>query len=311
MNIKTIISFVICCVMLLAGCKDRDKTGKVLDTVSSGSITIAVDESLRPIIDSEVDSFTKIYPNAHLKLMYMSEDEAIHAMLNDSARLAIVTRKLTAEENKVLESQKLKAHHIMVATEAVALILNKSNTDSLITEDQFKKITTGEISSWNQINLSKKSSPIDVVFDHPSSGIIRLIKDSIARSAKLPPNFYAVEGNQAVIDYVSKKPTALGLIGVSWVSDHDDSTANRFLNTIRVASLSHDSSYYKPYQAYIALKHYSLRRDVFIISREARTGLGSGFATFVAGDKGQRIILKAGLVPTRMPVRIVEVTNNY
>jgi phosphate transport system substrate-binding protein len=37
-------------------------------------------------------------------------------------------------------------------------------------------------------------------------------------------------------------------------------------------------------------------------------GLGSGFLTYVANDKGQRVVLKAGLVPATMPVRIVEIT---
>jgi phosphate transport system substrate-binding protein len=299
-------------VLLLAGsCRDKDKSGKPLDTVSSGSITIAVDESLRPIMDAEVDSFTKIYTNAHIKIVYLPEEEAIHAMLKDSARLAIVTRKLTAEETKVLESQKLVPRHITVAHDAVALILNKAKVDTLFETQQFTRIATGEISNWNQINKKLKPESIDVVFDSPKSGIIRLVRDSIARIPKLPSNFYAVEGNQAVIDYVSKKPNAMGLIGVSWISDHDDSTANHFLNTVRVVSFSSDSSYYRPFPAYVALKQYPFLRDVIIISREARTGLGSGFATFVANEKGQRIILKAGMVPAKMPVRIVEVTNNF
>lgn len=311
MNMRTIISFCLGVALLLSSCKDRDKSGRPLDTVSSGSIAIAVDESLRPIIDAEVDSFMKIYPNSKIKILYLPEDEAVRAMLDDSARLAIVTRRLTTEETKVLESQKLTPRHIIVANDAVALILNKANLDTLIETEQFNKITTGEIANWNQINKKTKSSSIDVVFDHPSSGIVRLIRDSIAHTQKLPSNFYALEGNEAVIEYVSKKNNAMGLIGVSWISDHDDSTANQFLNSIRVVALSHDSSYYKPYQAYVALKQYPLRREVIIISREARTGLGSGFATFVATDKGQRIILKAGMVPAKMPLRIVEVTNNY
>jgi len=311
MKVKTIVSLSFGLIVLLVSCRDKDKSGKPLDTVSSGSITIAIDESLRPIIDAEVDSFMKIYPNAAIKILYLPEDEAIGAMLKDSARLAIVTRKLTAEETEVLATQKLTPRHIIVANDAVALILNKVNLDTLIETEQFNKIATGEIANWNQINKKAKSASIDVVFDHPSSGIVRLIRDSIAHTQKLPSNFYALEGNEAVIDYVSKKPNAMGLIGVSWISDRDDSTANRFLNDIRVVGLSHDSSYYKPYQAYVALKQYPLLRQVIIISREARTGLGSGFATFVANDKGQRIILKAGLVPAKMPVRIVEVTNNY
>jgi phosphate transport system substrate-binding protein len=46
-----------------------------------------------------------------------------------------------------------------------------------------------------------------------------------------------------------------------------------------------------------------------MVSREARAGLASGFIAFVAGEKGQRVVLKAGLVPATMPVRIVEVNN--
>jgi phosphate transport system substrate-binding protein len=65
--------------------------------------------------------------------------------------------------------------------------------------------------------------------------------------------------------------------------------------------------YYKPYQAYIALKNYPLTRDVMIINREGRNGLGTGFASFVAGDKGQRMIRLMGLLPATMPVRIIQV----
>lgn len=44
-----------------------------------------------------------------------------------------------------------------------------------------------------------------------------------------------------------------------------------------------------------------------MISRQTRAGLGMGFVSFVAGDKGQLMILKAGLIPAIAPVRLVEV----
>src|SRR6478609_3289956 len=112
MKMRTIASLFLGCLLFLSSCKDKDKNGKPLDTVSSGSITIAVDESLRPIMDAEVDSFMKIYPNAHIKVVYLTEDEAVRTMLMDSARLAIVTRKLTSEEAAVLAAQKLSPRHI-------------------------------------------------------------------------------------------------------------------------------------------------------------------------------------------------------
>ena len=68
-----------------------------------------------------------------------------------------------------------------------------------------------------------------------------------------------------------------------------------------------DDDYLKPYKAYIAMKKYPLSRQVYMISRETRSGLGSGFITYVASDKGQRIVLKSGLVPATAPIRLVEI----
>lgn len=109
------------------------------------------------------------------------------------------------------------------------------------------------------------------------------------------------------MDYVSQNENALGLIGLEWISDKDDSTSNSFMKRIRVMSVAGDSTHFKPYQAYLALKYYPLARKVTILSREARSGLGSGFMAFVASERGQRIVLKAGLVPVTMPLRVVEI----
>ena len=149
----------------------------------------------------------------------------------------------------------------------------------------------------------------EVVFDQPNSGIIRYLRDSIIQFDSLPKYCFAVDSNSAVVDYVSKKPQALGLIDVSWISDGDDSTANSFLKSIRVMSISADSGSFQPYQAYLATKKYPLARDVVMISREARSGLGTGFIQFCTSDKGQRIVLKSGLVPSTMPIRIVEINH--
>lgn len=294
----------------LFGCTERDKYGKAVDKPTSGHIKIAVDESLRPVIDAEIATFQSIYPSAKIEAIYLSEKEAIESMLMDSARLAIVTRQLTEDEASVLKNSKITPKQVKIATGAVTLITNKNNLDSILSKQQLKDILTGKITQWRQLNVKSNTSPLEVVFDNPTSGIVRYLQDSVANVPALPPTCFAVKSNQAVIDYVASKPNALGLIGVEWISDRDDSTANTFLKTIKVVSLTNQNEYFKPYQAYMATGQYSLCRNTFIISREARTGLGSGFLTFVASDKGQRIILKAGLVPATMPIRIVEI-NRY
>jgi phosphate transport system substrate-binding protein len=292
--------------LIITACSEQDKNGKPLSTPTSGVLKIAVDESLKPVVEAEIKVFEGFYPEAHILPQYISGEDAIASLLKDSVTLVITTRKLVEAETNQLVSAKLIPTERVIAKDGIALILNRDNPDTLFSVDQLKKIIRGELNDWHQINAKSKYSALEVVFDDPNSGMVRFLNDSVEAITKAPVNFFALKSNKAVVDYVAQKPSALGLIGVSWISDHD-SSANKFLKTIRVASLQGDSGVYKPYQAYLALGDYALTRNVVMITREARAGLASGFMRFVASDKGQRIILKSGIVPVTMPVRIVEI----
>jgi phosphate transport system substrate-binding protein len=291
---------------LLSSCGQEQKSGKKRDTAVSGSIVIAADESLKPIVDAEVSTFNGIYTKAHIDVIYMSEVEALKALLYDTIPVAVLTRRLTPEEKKVLAEKKLVGREEDVAISGIALITNKSEKDSTISITDLKNILEGKITHWNQIG-SKSKAEIKVVFDHPTSGLIRYLKDSIANVEKLPSNCFAVDSSEAVIDYVARNSGTLGLIGLEWISDKDDTTSNNFLKRVRVMAVAGDSTHFEPYQAYVALKYYPLMRKITIINRQPYSGLGSGFASFFASPPGQRIVLKSGLVPATMPLRIVEV----
>jgi phosphate transport system substrate-binding protein len=302
---KWIASFVVL-VVALGSCTDRDKKGKVLDSPTSGSIRIAVDESLKPLLQAEVDGFEGIYQTAHIQATYTSEQDAIEQLLKDSVRLAVVTRKLYPEEKHTLELLQISIAQVMFAKEGIALIVHKDNPDSTLRWDQFSSILEGKISRWNQLYPTSKLGDLQLVFDHPQSGIIRYLTDTL-QIKKLPANCFAAATNEAVFDHVAKTKNAIGLIGLSWISDKDDPAANKFLKTIKVVGISTEDEFYKPFKYYIATKKYPLSRPVIIISREARSGLGSGFISYAASDKGQRIVLKSGLVPAKAPIRIVSI----
>lgn len=306
------IGYAVLVVLLVAvACSTRDKKGNFLDTTTSGSIKIAVDESLKPLFDTEVDTFESLYTRAKIEVIYTSEEDAINQLLADSVRLAIVTRNLLTLEEELFAKKILKPTQIAVAKEGIGLIVNNSNPDSLLTVSQLRDILTGKISNWKQLNPKSPSQPIEVVFDQPTSGILRFLKDSL-KIDSLPKNCFAVNGNPAVVDHIASKKNALGLIGVTWINDEDDSTANEFLSRVKVVAMgdSVGGEYYHPFQGYIAQGQYPLIRKIRVINPEGRAGLGSGFLAFVAGEKGQRIILKAGLVPVTMPIRIIDVNRD-
>lgn len=122
----------------------------------------------------------------------------------------------------------------------------------------------------------------------------------------------ALKTNREVIDYVARTPDAIGIIGVNWLSDRNDSTGLSFSKEVRVMSVSAadkatPSNSYKPYQAYLYYGDYPLARSIYALLNDPRSALPWGFASFLASDRGQRIILKSGLVPATQPVRVVNV----
>jgi len=284
---------------------------KLSDTPTAGSITVACDESLKPIIEAEEMVFEELYTNAKLNLVYMSEYDAIQWLIKDSARLAIVTRELNAEELSVLKDQQIShANYHKLGYDAIAFILNPANTDTSFSLKQIKSLLNGEFTDWQQLNAKNSLGKIQVVFDSPKSGAIRLLEDSVLKGMAMGKNCFALKSNPDVIKYVQENKGAIGIIGVSWISDPDDVQAKGFLSNLKVAELEPilmrvAGITNKPIQGNIALKQYPYWRQVKVASREMRAGLGTGFASFMESEPGQKIFLKGGLVPYRSSIRTI------
>ena len=287
------------------------------ESTTSGDIAIVVDETLKPIIQAEVDNFEFLYENASINPIYLPGEAAIEALLNqDSLRLVVASRELQYEEREFLKEQKTAAKYTLVATDAIALIIHQDNLDSVLTKEMLPKIFSGEITNWNQINPDSKLGEVQLVFDNAQSSTVQFILEKVIPGKSLRKDVNAGKSNPEVLEFVANTPNALGVIGVSWISDQDDSQARGFRKNIRVMELEVDSTcsfvdaygekFYQPYQGVVKEGCYPLSRGIYAILREPRIGLGTGFVAHLASDAGQRIILKSGLVPERAITRMVK-----
>src|SRR5688572_8871058 len=140
--------------LLSSSCRDKDKYGRIADTPTTGAITIVADESLKPIVEAEVATFNALHhPKATITAVYLPEADAINLMLNqDSIKMAIVTRKLTKDERQYLkDAVKVSAREEELAYGGIALIVNNTNPDTLISIAQIRDILSGKITTWKQL----------------------------------------------------------------------------------------------------------------------------------------------------------------
>ncbi|HJZ38810.1 MAG TPA: substrate-binding domain-containing protein [Bacteroidales bacterium] len=311
LNIKNIVWFTII-VIAFFSCTSRPAGQSYKETATRGDIKIAVDEAYQLLADSQITTFEALYKYANIAPIYASEDSILKLFLEDSVRLMITNRELTANELAYLKEKLIIPRTTKIAYDAIAFILNKSNSDTLIRYNTLRDIFKGDVTSWKMINSASKLGDVSVVFDNQGSGNLRAIMKKFQLEGSLPEYCYSAKSNPDVISYVENHPEAIGLISVNWISDRDDSVTHNFLNRVKVAAISSElfsegDEFFRPHPAYIADKSYPFIRDVYAISRETFTGLGRGFIQFVAGDQGQRIVLKMGMLPATMPIRLVQI----
>jgi phosphate transport system substrate-binding protein len=299
--------------LALVSCNTTGNKQVLNETPTRGSIRIFADESFKPIIETEVFTFTHLYANANIKPVYKPETDVINDFMNDSVKVIVSSKKLTDAQIQYLRDTLIVARTTTYAYDALAIVTNKANHDTLMKYNDIRDIFVGNVRTWKDIDPRSKLGNIRVIFDNNRSGNIRYFKELFEVKDSLSGSFYAVKSNAEVINYVSRNPDAMGIVSVNWISDKDDPKSMALRNMINLVAISqqylNDGSYYRPEPGFIYNKSYPFVREVYMISRETFSGLGSGFINWICGEQGQRIVLKSGLVPATMPIRLVQIKN--
>ena len=280
---------------LSASCEHKVKTVGGVDR----SNIFVVDESLKPIVDQELYVYGALYKDGHPKVIYAPENNAVNMLFADSARVLLMSREMTAEENKVLKSKNISPIVNCFAIDAITLIVNQASNDTTITVSEIKKMLTGDTKTDK-----------DIVFDNPNSGLVRYLKEFSGTKEFKQKNIYSLKSNKEVVQYVSTHPNAIGITGFSWLNDPEKDYEGA-VNKVKIVSVKDDSKpssqYFLPSQESLALKQYPLTRKLYILNFTGKMGIGMEFAAFIAGERGQRIILKSGLLPFDIPGREVNI----
>ncbi len=303
---KRVFAFFILSVFLAACSYDSPSKR---DTPTQGIEKIIIDESYYNFMSSELFTFMSKYPDALMLEKFMPEEEAIQYLINDSVDVIVISRDLTTEEKEVFESKKIKARTVEIAKDAITFIVNRNNPDSIFTKKQMDLILSGKIKSWNELNNQRSNANFVLVLDNEKSANARYLKDTFIKSTNFPSTITVAGNNLNVFKVVSENPNAIGIISNGWISDRDDSTCNALLNMISLVAIKKDeqSKAFQPFQGYISSNEYPYTRKLYMINTEGSNGLATGFVSYVAGEKGQLIILKNGIVPAIVPSRSVKI----
>ena len=292
---KTLVGFALLILLFVFSC--QNKNNKVEDTILEGKATVYVDESIVPIVEDEQAVFETEY-EAKLHLVSKSENEVINALFNDTARIVILTRTLSAKELKAFQIKNVTPRITPFATDAIAFIRNKTTNDTLIALQDVIDFVHGKA----------VPSIKGLVFDNANSSTARYISEISGMPVNNQKNVFSFKTNEEALKYVAKNNGMVGVIGMNWIFqpplDLQETVDN--VNVLGVKG-TNKTEYFFPTQDNLAQGKYPLARRLYIINCQGYSGLGMGFGSFLTGERGQRIILKSGLVPERIPTRNIRI----
>jgi phosphate transport system substrate-binding protein len=281
----------------IGGCK------KKAETATSGHRLLLTADPYLPLMQQEVDQFMSIYPEVKMEVRGASTREAVVLLLNDSVRSIMIDRQFNEEEQQVVRQAAIRIVENKIAEDGVAIIVHKQNPISSICTESVRSIVSSTIKDWSQIPETHWSGVIDFVLTSKNSGMYELLQKKIFSISKPLEPTTIMENQREVMRYVSTHPQSVGCVAASITNDEREQVK---VLPVLTKSPEGDEKEYFPRQQEIYNALYPFHYSLYLYNAEVKTSVGVGFGALVLSNFGQKIIQKAGLVPTSLPYRTIQ-----
>ena len=294
-------------IALLFGCSTEQK-----ETTTKGQLHIFIPESIAPVIIDEVNAFLNLYKNNGAQITYtiVSSDRASHRFVQDTARIAFLTRQLTQTEKENVKKISPDLNEMIIAYDGIAIIAHPNNKTVQITTTEIQKVLMGTVSRWEQLAFAKPMKGTIKVYYQDSSDVLEYLKRRLLNKAEISTKITRTSSDLQTLQSVEKDPMSLGFVSLSWI-DSAKSQA-KILNLGRTKEDTDTAfapppeavgKFFSPHPAYIFLNYYPLKRSIYMYTR-THVDLAAGFGTYVATAEGQKLILKRGLLPGTQRIKL-------
>ena len=113
-------------------------------TQPEGSAVIGGSSSVSPVMEKLIEAYTALNPNAKLELQTSDSTTGMTSAIEGSYDIGMASREVKDEEAAELEGT-------VIATDGIAVIVNKNNPTDDLTSDQVKNIYLGDVTTWDAI----------------------------------------------------------------------------------------------------------------------------------------------------------------
>lgn len=113
-------------------------------TKPSGKVVVGGSSSVSPVMEKLIEAYKKVNTGAAIELQTTDSTTGMTSAIDGSYDIGMASRELQDDEKDKLDSQ-------AIATDGIAVIVNKNNTTDELSSDQVKDIYTGNAVAWDEV----------------------------------------------------------------------------------------------------------------------------------------------------------------
>ncbi len=244
-------------------------------------------DTVLPIAQQTAEEYMKENPDARVTVTGGGSGVGISALLDGTADLAMASRAIKFSEKMKAKSTGRDIKEVIIAGDALAVVVHPSNPVSKLTRQQLEDIFRGKITNWKEVGGDDRK--IVVYSRETSSGTYEFFKESVLHNKNYMSSSLSMPATGAVIQSVSQTKGAIGYVGLAYVSPR-----------IKALAVSYEGGDYAlPTPENATNGTYPIVRPLFYYYDARNTEKVTPLLDFILSTRGQALIKEGGYIPVK------------
>ncbi len=283
-------------VLLLVACgnnTNNQQTGYSSDSAgvnknAKTSFTIKGSDTVLPLAQKEAEEYMKAHPDAAITIVGGGSGVGITALQDGTTEIAMSSRPLKTEEKMEFREKNLNIKEIVIANDALAVIVNPKNKVSKLTHEQLGDIFTGKITNWKQVGGN--DAKIIAYARETSSGTYEFFKEHVMDKKNYASSVLNMPATGAIVESVSKTEGAIGYVGLAYETKE-----------VKQLAVSYDQgkTYVEPGIEAAQNGTYPVSRPLYFYYDTSKENIVKPFVDYILSDTGQQLVKDVGYVPLK------------
>ncbi len=246
-------------------------------------------DTLLPLTQELAEDYLEEHPEGEVIVTGGGSGVGIAALMENTTDIAMASRRIKFGEKMKFAEAGLDAREVIVAYDALAVVVNPSNPVTQLTREQLEDIFRGKITNWKEVGGEDRK--IVVYSRETSSGTYEFFKESVLDNKNYMSSILSMPATGAIIQSVKQTKGAIGYIGLAYL--------NRYVKPLAV-SYDGGEHYAVPSVETAADGSYPIVRPLYYYYDAAKEQTVSSFISYALSPEGQKSVLEQGFVPVRM-----------